>query len=501
MLFSSYIFIFAFLPVVFCVYFMLNHKGFYRASIVWLTFASLFFYSYWNIMYLPLLLLSIGFNYTISGFMLKAQEKARLGNMLFLSNKKLLYIALIFNISLLCFFKYMDFFIKNVNLVFGSDIGLLHIVLPLGISFFTITQIAFLVDCYEGLVKERNPINYALFVTFFPHLIAGPILHHKEMMPQFADTNNKILNYKNLSLGLFLFAIGLFKKVVIADSFAKWANTGFSVVENGEILNFFESWASILCYAFQLYFDFSGYSDMAVALGLMFNIKLPINFNSPFKACNISDFWRRWHISLTNFITTYIYTPMIRAFKNPTFAKMMVATFLTFLIAGIWHGSGWGFVIFGALHGLALVIHQYWSKKWSKILKFKFPKILGWLLTFLLVLVAWVFFRAENLQGAVNLLKGMFFGDIVLPSFLESRLGFLSEYGIQFHWWLEQIQGSFITYLCIIGAFIVCLGFRNSVEQVAHFKPTKWKLFITALFSLIAFLSIDKAQQFLYFNF
>ena len=169
--------LFAFLPVVFCVYFMLNHKGFYRTSIVWLTFASLFFYSYWNIMYLPLLLLSIGFNYTISGFMLKAQEKAKLGSMQFLSNKKLLYIAIIFNISLLCFFKYMDFFIENVNLVFGSDIGLLHIVLPLGISFFTITQIAFLVDCYEGLVKERNPINYALFVTFFPHLIAGPILH------------------------------------------------------------------------------------------------------------------------------------------------------------------------------------------------------------------------------------------------------------------------------------------------------------------------------------
>ena len=314
MLFSSYIFIFAFLPIVFSIYFMLNAKGFYRASIFWLTLASLFFYSYWNIAYLPLLLISISFNYLISGFMLKAQALATTngggGVKLLFSNKTLLCIALVFNISLLCFFKYMDFFISNVNAAFGSDISLLHIALPLGISFFTITQIAFLIDCYHGLVKERNPINYALFVTFFPHLIAGPILHHKEMMPQFADTKNKILNYKNCALGLFLFAIGLFKKIVIADSFAKWANAGFSAVENGQILNIFESWATSLSYTFQLYFDFSGYCDMAVALGLLFNIRLPINFNSPYKALNITDFWRKWHITLGSFLKSYLYIPL-----------------------------------------------------------------------------------------------------------------------------------------------------------------------------------------------
>nr|WP_233702034.1 MBOAT family O-acyltransferase [Helicobacter enhydrae] len=418
------------------------------------------------------------------------------------SRKTLLIIALVFNIALLGLFKYMDFFIDNINFVFGSHIGLLHIVLPLGISFFTITQIAFLVDCYEGLVKERNPLNYALFVTFFPHLIAGPILHHKEMMPQFADTKNKILNYENLAIGLFLFAIGLFKKTVIADSFAPWADAGFDAVDNGLVLNLFESWATILSYAFQLYFDFSGYSDMAVALGLMFNVKLPINFNSPFKALNISDFWRRWHMSLTNFLTTYIYTPMIRVFQNPSFAKMMLATFVTFFIAGIWHGAGWGFVIFGALHGVALVVNQYWKKKLSKILKVKIPKIISWFLTFIFVLIAWVFFRAESVQGAFNLLKGMFSTNIVLPISLETRLNFLMQYGIAFGRWASVItEPSYVVFSSIVFGFVVCLGFKNSMQIIANFKPTKLMLLAIVFLSVIALLCFDRTQQFLYFNF
>ncbi|BDB65026.1 hypothetical protein T36_1488 [Helicobacter cinaedi] len=503
-----------------------------------------------------------------------------------------------------------------------------HILLPLALSFVTFQQIAFLVDCYkqskdreetqrlksniENNAESQKPIldssktesfkeiphinflDYCLFITFFPQLIAGPIVHHKEMMPQFyamsrgdskicdkdleskqlvgdskilelesglcestqgralsvrnrsgdgaiADSSPKaeslhIINWEYIAKGLFIFSIGLFKKVVIADSFAKWANAGFSAVESGSILNLFESWATSLSYTFQLYFDFSGYCDMAIGLGLLFGIVLPINFNSPYKALNIATFWRKWHITLGRFLKEYLYIPLggnqNLAYKQSRFyvALNNLLTlrnlFIVAFLSGVWHGAGWGFVIWGSLHGLAMVVHRIYMLLYKRLdskvkdcacsdkagrldfkslyirfMKSRIYAVLCWILTFNFVNIAWVFFRAENMQGAVNLLNGMFGGDIVLPSFLESRLGFLSEYGIQFQWWLEQIQGSFITYLCIIGAFIVCLGFRNGVEQVTHFKPTKFNLFIIALFSLIAFLSIDKARQFLYFNF
>ena len=525
MLFSSYIFIFAFLPVVFCVYFILNHKGFHRASIVWLTFASLFFYSYWNIIYLPLLFLSISFNYIISGFMLKAQSKesnlhlhnAGGGEKPFFSNKVLLCIALIFNLSLLCFFKYMDFFIDSTNLIFHSHFDLLHIALPLGISFFTITQIAFLIDCFHGVVKERNPINYALFVTFFPHLIAGPILHHKEMMPQFADTNNKILNYKNLALGLFLFAIGLFKKVVIADSFAKWANAGFRVVENGEILNIFSSWVTSLSYTFQLYFDFSGYCDMAVGLGLMFNIKLPINFNSPYKALNITDFWRRWHITLGRFLKAYLYIPLggnqnnaYKQSKNYTLLNKILTLrnlFIVAFISGIWHGAGFGFIIWGTLHGLAMLTHRIYmyvlepfNDKYANKLKIKhsfretrFYKILCWFITFNFINITWVFFRAENLQGAVNLLKGMF-GIVWVELPYNARL---------IPHFLNAIQGRNDTIIYLVLAFILCLACKNSIEYTQRFKANVLTFIITmfVLYIPIIMLGLKPYEPFLYFNF
>ncbi len=222
------------------------------------------------------------------------------------SKKTILTFGIIANLSLLGYFKYMDFFIENFNLAFNTQADLLHLALPLAISFFTFQQISYLVDSYRQETKEYDFLNYALFVTFFPQLIAGPIVHHKEMMPQFAKIRNKVINYQNISIGIFIFSIGLFKKVVIADTFAVWATAGF---DTASTLNLFEAWATSLSYTFQLYFDFSGYTDMAIGLAFLFNIKLPINFNSPYKATNIQDFWRRWHMTLSRFLKDYSISP------------------------------------------------------------------------------------------------------------------------------------------------------------------------------------------------
>ena len=395
MLFNSYEFIFVFLPVSFFGYFYLNHKRLITASKVWLVFSSLFFYSWWNIVYLPLILISVFFNYFIARSIVGSDEIKKK----YFSKKSLLKIGLVFNIGLLAYFKYADFFISNTNSLINTDIGLLHLALPLAISFFTLQQIAFLVDSYEGLAKEKNLLNYIIFVTFFPQLIAVTIVHHKEMMPQFISIRNKARNYKNIAMGLFILSIGLFKKVVIADTFAIWATSGFDMATT---LNLFEAWFTSFSYTFQLYFDFSGYTDIAIGAALLFNIKLPINFNSPYKATGIIDFWQRWHITLSRFITTYIYTPLIKSFDNLNFHKAMIATVITFLIAGLWHGASWMFVIFGVLHGLGLVINQYWKKT-----KIKLNKIIAWFITFNFINVTFVFFRANDMSDAIKVLYGM----------------------------------------------------------------------------------------------
>ena len=273
------------------------------ASKGFLVFASLFFYSWWNILYLPIILSSMLFNFIIGNSLNDTKNPKKIK----FNKKSILSFGIVSNIALLGYFKYSDFFIANFNLATSSHIELLNLALPLAISFFTFQQISYLVDSYRQETKEYDFLSYTLFVTFFPQLIAGPIVHHKEMMPQFANTRNKVKNYKNIAMGLFIFSIGLFKKVVIADTFAVWATAGFDAATT---LNLFEAWATSLSYTFQLYFDFSGYTDMAIGAALLFNIKLPINFNSPYKSTNIQDFWRRWHITLSRFLKDYIYIPL-----------------------------------------------------------------------------------------------------------------------------------------------------------------------------------------------
>ena len=473
MLFNSYIFIFAFLPITFLVYFYLNHKRLTEASKGFLVLSSLFFYSWWNVVYLPLILVSMLFNYVV-GSQLSKEEKG----VKHYSHKMLLSIGVIANLSLLGYFKYSDFFISNINSLFNTQIPLLHLALPLAISFYTFQQIAYLVDSYRGETREYDFLNYAVFVTFFPQLIAGPIVHHSEMMPQFKNVRNQIKNYKNIAVGLFIFSIGLFKKVVIADSFAVWANNGFDVAET---LSFFEAWATSLSYTFQLYFDFSGYTDMAIGIALLFNIKLPINFNSPYKATSIQDFWRRWHITLSRFLKEYIYIPLggNRKGEMRTYTNL----FSTFLLGGIWHGAGWTFVLWGAMHGLALVIHRIWKK-----FGFKMHTLLGWFITFNFINVAWVFFRANSFEDALKVLNGM----MGLSSF--GNIKTLISFG-----GIDKIDFLilFVLFLFAMASFF----FKNSNEMQTSFKFNNKTMLFTGFAFALSILHFSKISTFLYFNF
>jgi alginate O-acetyltransferase complex protein AlgI len=469
MLFHSYGFIFIFLPVSFFVYFYLNHKKLTEVAKGWVVFASLFFYGWWNITYLPLILVSILCNYTITNLMKRRDNELR---KVYVSKKVLLIIGLALNIGLLAYFKYMDFFISNTNNLIGTDIELLYLALPLAISFFTLQQIAFLIDSYEDLINEKSLLDYMLFVTFFPQLIAGPIVHHKEIIPQFKTVKNKVKNYRNIGIGLFVFSIGLFKKIVIADNFATVTTPGFDA---GVALNLIDGWVTSLSYTFQLYFDFSGYADMAIGAALLFNIRIPQNFNSPYKATGMVDFWKRWHITLTNFITTYIYTPIIRSFDSLTFHKAMAATIIAFLIAGLWHGASWMFVIFGGLNGAGIVINHYWKKT-----KLKMNKILAWIITFNFVNITFVFFRAKDLDSAERIILSMVgYGENLSQNSYESYL-YLSA---------------------IVLAIIFVVFLKNTHELVNNFKFSYLYLLYTAMILTISLGVSSDTSEFLYFNF
>lgn len=435
-------------------------------------------------------MISILFNYTIAYSITTYQDKQKR----YYSKRSILQFGLFFNIGLLIYFKYMDFFIDNTNMLFGTEIGLLHMALPLAISFFTLQQIAFLVDTYEGLAQERDLLDYTLFVTFFPQLIAGPIVHHREMMPQFKSLRNKFIDLNNIAAGMFIFSIGLFKKVILADTFAIWAKNGFDVATT---LNTFEAWATSLSYTFQLYFDFSGYTDMAIGAALLFNIRLPQNFNSPFKSTGIIEFWSRWHITLTNFITTYIYTPILRSYAKLTFNKAMLATVIAFLIAGLWHGASWMFVIFGGIHGVALVVNHYWKKK-----KLKMPKPLAWFITFNLVNFANIFFRAKDLDDAIKVLTPMYQIDhIVLSESLAPYLDSLKALGVTFGPLAGHIHGDIYMIMFLFLGFSITLLFHSSMQRLAEFRLN----FMTALLFGLSFsasvLLLRRVSEFIYFNF
>ncbi len=483
MLFNSYVFIIFFLPVTFFTYFFLTGKGLIRYSKIFLVLASLFFYSWWNIVYLPLILSSILFNY-ILGYHLNRK----------IANAKLLLIfGISSNVALLGYFKYTDFFIENFNLAFDTSIPLQNIMLPLAISFFTFQQIAYLVDSYRNETHEYDFINYALFVTFFPQLIAGPIVHHKEMMPQFTSLRSKNIHYDNIAKGLFIFGIGLFKKVVIADSLSPFVTAGF---DTSTTLTLLEGWATSLAYTLQLYFDFSGYTDMAIGSALLFSIRLPINFNSPYKAHNIQDFWRRWHITLSRFLRDYIYVPLggNRGSSLSLSANLMI----TFLIGGIWHGAAWTFVVWGALHGIAMIIYRLWKQFHIQI-----PVLFAWLITFNFINITWVFFRANSFDDALKVLKAMSgLSGVTLPSVL-SQFSWLKGWDIQFGYTLSHINGSISLVLLLLTGSVIILLPKNSNELTKHLQYKTRTLLFTALLYILSlvFSEYNQVSEFIYFNF
>jgi alginate O-acetyltransferase complex protein AlgI len=481
MIFSSYEFIFLFLPSCFVIYFYINKKKLFKLATGFLAISSLFFYSWWNILYLPLILSSVVINFLLSQLIIRLDE----------SKIYILITGILFNIFLLGYFKYSDFFLQNTNLLFSSNYSLLYLTLPLAISFFTFQQIAFLVDTYKGYVEKNSFLNYVVFVTFFPQLIAGPIVHHKEMMPQFSSIKNKFLNYKNIYLGIFIFSIGLFKKTVIADSFSKWATNGFDLMNQ---LTLVEAWITSLSYTFQLYFDFSGYADMAIGAALLFNIKLPINFDSPYKATNIRDFWNRWHITLSRFLRDYIYIPL-GGNRHGSF-KMYSNLLTTFFVGGLWHGAGWTFIFWGLMHAVAVIIQRIWSNAGLAL-----NKLIAWFLTFNFINISWIFFRAEQWEDAIKILKGMFgFSGIALP-ILFQKITFLNFEKIEFsNAYANFNDDSEITFWIFI-AFLITLFFKNSNQLVNSYRPNNKVVFFIVMLFLISLMHLDKNVDFIYFNF
>lgn len=374
-------------------------------AIIWLTLASLFFYAWWDVRYLALILFSIVFNY-LAARLISNEAKGEK------TRYRALMGSIAANLALLGYFKYANFFVDNVNGLIGTDWTLQKIILPLAISFFTFQQISYLVDSYRLRQHETNFVRFSLFVSFFPQLIAGPIVHHREMLPQFADALKSGLDYKKFAMGLTCFFIGLFKKTVIADGIAQKASPVFNVAAQGRDIGFFDAWTGALCYTFQMYFDFSGYSDMALGLALLFGIRLPLNFASPMKSASMLEYWRRWHMSLGRFLQEYLFQPLsLWELRKRWWTQPYIAFVLTMLLGGLWHGAAWTFVVWGLMHGVFLAVNQAWrvkKKSWGWALESRAQRwLIGYPLTFLCIVVTLTVFRAENLGVATDMLASM----------------------------------------------------------------------------------------------
>ena len=402
MLFNSQAFICLFLPVTLLCFFFLGRSGWTRGAKLWLILASFFFYGWWNPKFVSLLAASIAVNYFF-GIWIGKTRPSKL-------SLRLLTAAVGIDLGCLAYFKYANFFIANYNDLTRGGFEALHVTLPLGISFFTFTQIAFLVDVYRGIAIEFQFDNYILFVTYFPHLIAGPILHHKQMMPQFAEKKTYRVRSENLIIGLTFFCMGLVKKLFVADQLSPYANAAFAASEHGSVF-FSTAWAGALAYTFQLYFDFSGYCDMAIGISRMFGVDLPLNFNSPYQADSIIDFWRRWHMTLSRFLRDYVYISL--GGNRLGHVRRHVNLLATMFLGGLWHGAAWTFVVWGTLHGFLLVLNHLWDdfrNRWpvpsspSLVRLFHSGSVA---LTFLCVTILWVFFRATSFSSAKNMLFGM----------------------------------------------------------------------------------------------
>ncbi len=471
MLFNSYEFIFLFLPVTLVVFFAIA-RLYREAAITWLVIASLFFYGWWNPVYLVLILFSMAVNFGFGELLSSAHKQRQAAR-----GKLYLTLGIVLNLGALGYFKYAGFFVSNLNVITGASIDLGQIMLPLAISFFTFQQIAYLADAYNGITEEYRFSHYALFVTFFPQLIAGPIVHHKEMLPQFMRQDALKPQVGNIAIGLTIFFMGLFKKAVLADGVARYGTPVFDAAASGETLSFFEAWGGALAYTMQLYFDFSGYSDMAIGGARLFGIRLPLNFHSPYKATSIVEFWRRWHMTLSRFLRDYVYIPLggNRRGKVSRYFNLMA----TMLLGGLWHGAGWTFVVWGGLHGLYLAANHAWHRVrllmgYSGVASSRASKFMAWFITFIAVVVGWVFFRASDIHSAIAILEGMAgVNGVALPNAIVARLGDAGQ-------WLQSLGvgvylggGSYFvsTYLWVCTLLVAVLFMPNTQQIMSRFEP------------------------------
>ena len=517
MLFTSYEFVFLFLPLS-CAAFFAAARQSRGLALLTLVLASLIFYAYWRVLDLLVIGGSVAFNYAIGKRLFEEVRAVRL--------RYLLFAGITVNLVGLGVFKYSAFVVTTGNALLGLNLDIPVIVLPLGVSFFTFTQIAFLVDASRRDVRALSPGNYALFVTYFPHLIAGPILHHKEMMPQFDDPSTYRFDAERVGVGLSLFAIGLFKKLIIADGVARYSDPVFFQAANGGGLSLIEAWTGALAYSFQLYFDFSGYSDMAVGISWMFGIRLPVNFHSPYKAASMIEFWRRWHMTLSRFLRDYLYVPL--GGNRLGQGRRYLNLFLTMLLGGIWHGAGWTFLMWGALHGLFLCCNHVWRQIPALVhpdnrILHRLGSVSAWALTFLCVTVAWVFFRADSFSSALEVLKGMAgLNGVILPEHYLAKLGlaghWLAQIGIEF-----GAAGLFVGkqgFLALAGVAAIAFLMPNSSQflgaknpglspfdsvrpvryRIAWAGSTTWAVTLGAA-AAIAMLGASYGSQFLYFQF
>jgi alginate O-acetyltransferase complex protein AlgI len=480
MLFNSYIFIFVFLPLTFIVFRGLQNAKRFDAAMAWLAIASLAFYGWWSLNGLLLLLILMAWNYVLVAALLRVPTSR------VLIRKTLLAIGITANLTVLGYFKYANFFLENLAALRETEPALITVILPLGLSFFTFQKIALLVDASKGEVQHFSPLSYTLFVSFFPQLIAGPIVHHKEMMPQFAARTE--IQVVDVAKGLTLFVIGLAKKVLIADTIAQVSNPIFDRAAGGIVPGLLESWSGALAYTLQLYFDFSGYSDMALGLALLFGIHLPINFNSPYQAGNIIEFWRRWHITLSRFLRDYLYVPL-GGNRHGQFRRYANIG-MTMLLGGLWHGAAWTFVVWGALHGGYLTINHAWQavllRYGARLRSNLATRLSGQAITFVAVAVAWVLFRAANLGAAWLMLRSM------------------SGFGI------HSTSQAVISDALLIPPLLGVVWFApNSLQVIAHLFPDKprsygpplrWAVIFGAVLA-ICLASMTRVTEFLYFQF
>lgn len=512
MLFNSPEFLFLFLPVVLIGFYWLQNKGNPRLIMCWLVVCSLFFYGWWNPVYLLLILGSASVNYRL-GRMLTPNEGR--------NTKLWLTIGIAFNIGLLAYFKYANFFLDNMAVALDADWNFSRIILPLAISFYTFQQITYLVDTSKQKTDAHGFLEYLLFVCFFPQLIAGPIVHHSEMLTQFRTLATPGDRTRQMAIGLSILAIGLFKKVVIADGLALYSTPLFSLANDGADFTALEALVGSFSYAFQLYFDFSGYSDMAIGLACLFGLKLPVNFYSPYRAQNISDFWRMWHATLSRFLRDYVYTPLGGFVCSPV--RQRFNLFSTMFVGGVWHGAGWTFVVYGFCHGIFVVVHQLWRVNVSgplNLVRNPVYQAAAQVFTFLTVVMALVVFRAESLTAAIHVFSQMIIpsGDNFIPAYLISinRTGLFQIVGL----FPVQVAPPVVIFSLLSACLAVCWLLPNTYQLFAAEKvtidkgragrapiinlqwngSTRWAMG-TAVLIALSFLNLGQVSEFLYFQF